>query len=185
MIFDGIVHRTLAAAMDFGRVVHGDAVVIQAGAGGSTNLKGFKFIHIWTPKNPYKNESSVTLWFIIEKIKFFFLVSTDQNPMVLTSQTVTKMQVARVVPASQLCVGVVPYPWPRLEVSHGWKRGSWFLPGEYSTTRKMFHLFHLFHLFHSQIVHLLHWQQRPKSNAFFESVAVFKASPVLVVDRRS
>ena len=38
MIFDGIVHRTLAAAMDFGRVVHGDVVVIQAGAGGSTNL---------------------------------------------------------------------------------------------------------------------------------------------------
>ena len=32
-------HRTLAAAMDFGRVIHGDVVVIQAGAGGSSNLK--------------------------------------------------------------------------------------------------------------------------------------------------
>lgn len=66
-----------------------------------------------------------------------------------------------------------------------WQLISCFCTIQCSTTRKMFHLFHLFHLFHSQIVHLLHWQQRPKSNAFFESVAVFKVSPVLVVDRRS
>ncbi len=46
-------------------------------------------------------------------------------------------------------------------------------------------LFHLCHLFHLEILHLRHWQQRPKSNAFFESVAVFNVSPVLVVDRRS
>jgi len=82
----------------------------------------FQLLKILTPKkHPNKNEISVNC----ETKHCFLVFQLTKTQWCLTSQkNPTKMQVARVVPASQLCVGAVPYPWPRLEASHGWKRGS-------------------------------------------------------------